>query len=83
MIEASYIGSATNNYHLMNQVTKKSVIRAILFFFLIAAIYELIVYLWSLSEGTPVIRADIFFIYPILLIASIISYFIFRRMLRK
>ncbi|OOV28689.1 hypothetical protein BXU11_01700 [Flavobacterium sp. LM5] len=52
------------------QLTKFQKLTAILLFLYI--LWEIVVQIWSQSEKTPVIRADLFFIYPILSICIVI-----------
>jgi hypothetical protein len=42
---------------------------------LIYIIWEIIVWFWAKKESGPIIRADLFFIYPVLGILVIISLF--------
>ncbi len=58
----------------------KRTIFPILIFAILVAVYECFVHLWSLNEVGAIIRIDIFFVYPIIIGVSILTYYILGKM---
>lgn len=62
----------------MNIFTKNYVL-SIIFFLLSIIVYEFSVYVWTLDENTPIIRVDVFLMYPIILVVSLIFYLVLKK----
>ncbi len=58
----------------MKKITR--IILSIFTFVILIAGYEYFVYLWSLNETTPVIRVDVFIVYPIIIGLSLLIYYL-------
>jgi hypothetical protein len=59
----------------MTKIQKTTIVLIIIYL-----IWEIIVWFWAKKESGPIIRADLFFIYPVLGVLVIISLFqLFRR----
>ncbi len=61
----------------------KRAIYSILIFAILVAIYEYFVHLWSLNEIGAIIRIDIFFVYPIIIGISVLTYYILGKRNKK
>jgi len=65
----------------MKKITKITIASLLSIFIII--IYEWRVYLWAQAEITPIIRVDIFVIYPIIFIIGVLTYFLLGRLNNK
>jgi len=54
----------------------KRIVFTVLSFLVLTGVYEFVVFLWKQKQHTPVIRVDIYLIYPIIFVISLVVYYL-------
>jgi len=54
----------------------KRIVFTVLSFLVLVGVYEFVVYLWMQKQHTPVIRVDVYLIYPLIFVISLVVYYL-------